>query len=292
MFERYTEKARRVIFYARYDASQYGSPYIETEHLLLGLLREDFDTASFLLPKLLSKEQVREKIESRITRRERISTSVEVPLTKDSKRVLNIAAEEADRFGHRHVGTEHLLLGLLHVEEGMASEILREHQVDLVQLRERIRSLRLQASSAPAVAATWARSPVADKEVLGLNEFVDALREGNWSEVGEFFAKAAAFIDASGELYSGRDQIISARESLLAPFARRNARHHIETQIDRGAALWVGTVLWDGVHLPAHTLPQQVRMTLVFGNDAGERSIFLIQLSSVAEKRAGKIAAT
>ena len=104
MFERYTEKARRVIFFARYEASQYGSPYIETEHLLLGLMREDKALANRFLRQQGSIESIRKEIEARITIRERISTSVEVPLSAECKRILNMAAEEAERLGHKHVG--------------------------------------------------------------------------------------------------------------------------------------------------------------------------------------------
>src|SRR6516162_4243279 len=116
VFERYTEKARRVIFFARYEASQYGSPYIETEHLLLGLMREDKALANRFLRQQGSIESIRKEIEARITIRERISTSVEVPLSAECKRILNSAAEEAERLGHKHVGTEHLLLGILRRE--------------------------------------------------------------------------------------------------------------------------------------------------------------------------------
>jgi len=88
VFERYTEKARRVIFFARYEASQYGSPYIETEHLLLGLMREDKALANRFLRQQGSIESIRKEIEARITIRERISTSVEVPLSAECKRIL------------------------------------------------------------------------------------------------------------------------------------------------------------------------------------------------------------
>jgi ATP-dependent Clp protease ATP-binding subunit ClpC len=117
VLERFTEKARRVIFFARYEASQYGSPCIETEHLLLGLVREDKGLANRYLRAQGSIESIRKEIESRITIRERISTSVEVPLSAESKRILSFAAEEADRLGHKHVGTEHLLLGILREEK-------------------------------------------------------------------------------------------------------------------------------------------------------------------------------
>jgi len=136
VFERYTEKARRVIFFARYEASQYGSPYIETEHLLLGLMREDKALANRFLRQQGSIESIRKEIEARITIRERISTSVEVPLSAECKRILNMAAEEAERLGHKHVGTEHLLLGILREEKCFGAEILMERGLRLSTLRE------------------------------------------------------------------------------------------------------------------------------------------------------------
>jgi ATP-dependent Clp protease ATP-binding subunit ClpC len=138
VFERYTEKARRVIFFARYEASQYGSPYIETEHLLLGLMREDKALANRFLRQQGSIESIRKEIEARITIRERISTSVEVPLSAECKRILNSAAEEAERLGHKHVGTEHLLLGILREEKCFGAEILMERGLRLSALREEL----------------------------------------------------------------------------------------------------------------------------------------------------------
>ncbi len=113
MFERYTERARRVIFFARYEASQYGSPYIESEHLLLGLLREDRALAKWFPGEKNVDAEIRREIEARITPRERISTSVEVPLTSECKKILDRAGETADRLGHRWVETEHLLIAIL-----------------------------------------------------------------------------------------------------------------------------------------------------------------------------------
>ena len=101
MFERYTEKARRVIFFARYEASQFGSPYIETEHLLLGLLREDKALTNRFLRSHASVESIRKQIEGHTTIREKVSTSVDLPLSNECKRVLAYAAEEAER--HRRV---------------------------------------------------------------------------------------------------------------------------------------------------------------------------------------------
>jgi ATP-dependent Clp protease ATP-binding subunit ClpC len=138
VLERFTEKARRVIFFARYEASQYGSPCIETEHLLLGLVREDKTLANRYLRAHGSIESIRKEIESRITIRERISTSIEVPLSAESKRILSYAADEADKLGTKHVGTEHLLLGILREEKCFGSEILSERGLRLTALREEL----------------------------------------------------------------------------------------------------------------------------------------------------------
>jgi ATP-dependent Clp protease ATP-binding subunit ClpC len=138
MFERYTEKARRVIFFARYEASQFGSPYIETEHLLLGLLREDKALTNRFLRQHSSVESIRKQIEGHTTIREKVSTSVDLPLSNECKRVLAFAAEEAERLSHKHIGTEHLLLGLLREEKCFAAEILHERGLRLSSIREEL----------------------------------------------------------------------------------------------------------------------------------------------------------
>jgi ATP-dependent Clp protease ATP-binding subunit ClpC len=138
MFERYTEKARRVMFFARYEASQYGSPSIDTEHLLLGLVREDPILAKRFLGRLNAEEGIRSEIESHIPIRERISTSVELPLSLECEKTLNLAAEESDRLGHRHIGTEHVLLGLLRVENSFAGKILQARGVKIAAVREQL----------------------------------------------------------------------------------------------------------------------------------------------------------
>ena len=150
MFERYTEKARRVIFFARYEASQFGSPYIETEHLLLGLLREDKALTNRFLRSHASVESIRKQIEGHTTIREKVSTSVDLPLSNECKRVLNYAAEEAERLSHKHIGTEHLLLGLLREERCFAAEMLQNRGLRLAQVREELaRSSQERGSARP-----------------------------------------------------------------------------------------------------------------------------------------------
>ena len=138
MFERYTERARRVIFFARYEASQFGSTTIETEHLLLGLIREDKNLTNRFLRNSSSIESIRKEIEGRTTIREKVSTSIDLPLSNECKRILAYAAEEAERLNHRHIGTEHLLLGILREEKCVAAEILHERGLRLVAIREEL----------------------------------------------------------------------------------------------------------------------------------------------------------
>jgi ATP-dependent Clp protease ATP-binding subunit ClpC len=148
MFERYTEKARRVIFFARYEASQFGSPFIETEHLLLGLLREDKALTNRFLRSHASIESIRKQIEGRTPLRDKVSTSVDLPLSQECKRVLAFAAEEAERLAHKHIGTEHLLLGLLREDKSFAAEILHERGLRLSTLREELSRVQSEKSSA------------------------------------------------------------------------------------------------------------------------------------------------
>ncbi|MBX7222974.1 MAG: ATP-dependent Clp protease ATP-binding subunit [Blastocatellia bacterium] len=142
MFERYTEKARRVIFFARYEASQFGSPAIDAEHILLGLMREDKSlTNRFFLRAQISIEAVRRDIETRTIPREKNNSTVDLPLSPEAKRILTHAAEESERLMHRHIGTEHLLLGLLREENSVAAKILYDRGLRLQAIRDELARL-------------------------------------------------------------------------------------------------------------------------------------------------------
>ena len=144
MFERYTEHARRVIFFGRYEASQFGSDGIEPEHLLLALYRDDASLMNRFVPG--SQVAVRQQIERENPPRPRVSTNADLPLSHPAKRVLAYGAEEAERMHHSHIGAEHLLLGLLR-EPSLAARILESMGVTLETAREQIKS---GVSSAPA----------------------------------------------------------------------------------------------------------------------------------------------
>lgn len=140
MFEKYTENARRVIFFARYEASQLGSSAIEPEHLLLGLVREDQQIVkSFIHASHISTDQIKSTIEKALGLRVKISASVDLPLSQNAKRVLSYAAEESDVLRHSHIGTEHLLIGLLRQEDTIAYEILHKMGFSVTSVREELK---------------------------------------------------------------------------------------------------------------------------------------------------------
>ena len=125
MFERYTERARRSLFFARYEASNLGSIVIDTEHLLLGVVRESKGlTARVLGAAGVSMDSIRLAVERQSTFREKVSTSVEIPFSGATKRALQQAAVEADGLQHSYIGSEHLLLALLHDSSSTAGQIL------------------------------------------------------------------------------------------------------------------------------------------------------------------------
>jgi hypothetical protein len=187
MFERYTEKARRAIFFSRYEASQFGSGYIETEHLLLGLIRENKSLHRWM-PKT-TPEAIRKRVEARTSKAEPMATSVDLPLSPESKRVLKLALDEADRLAHRHIGTEHLFLGILGMEGCFAAQLLREAGADAANIRVQVaqpdwqsgelvhafRSTRLRVPSELAI-EIHGRKRNADY----IRDVVSTIRSYNW----------------------------------------------------------------------------------------------------------------
>ncbi len=140
MFERYTERSRRVIFFARYEALQYGSPVIAPEHILLGLMREDKTLAARFFPfrHNLTVDAVRREVEERIVLRDRMPQSAELHLSPETKKTLFYANEESRGLKNRHIGPEHLLLGLVREEGSIAAEILFKFGLRIQDVRDEI----------------------------------------------------------------------------------------------------------------------------------------------------------
>jgi uncharacterized protein (TIGR03435 family) len=139
MFERFTEQARRVLFFARYEASELGSTTMDTEHLLLGLIRESTGLTSRLFADAgIALDDVRDDVLHRAREQPKIPTSVEIPFSAAAKRVVQHAATEADRLSHDYIGTEHLLLGLLRERYSVAADVLTSRDLQLDRVRKRI----------------------------------------------------------------------------------------------------------------------------------------------------------
>jgi ATP-dependent Clp protease ATP-binding subunit ClpC len=224
MFERYTEKARRVIFFARYEASQCGAPLIETEHLLLGLLREDKALTNRFLRSHMSVESIRREIEAHTTIREKVSTSVDLPLSNDGKRVLAYAAEEAERMGHKHIGTEHLLLGLLREEGCFAAELLNERNVKLEKVREEL----AHVTHEPEV-----RRPLAEAPALAeiSRDLTQAAMEGQLGPVLGRDLEIEAAIEVLGNLHNGNPLLVgekgAGKSAIVEALAQRIAEGRV-----------------------------------------------------------------
>jgi ATP-dependent Clp protease ATP-binding subunit ClpC len=139
MFESYTEKSRRTLYFARSEASEFGSPCIESQHLLLGLLRESKAFVKLFPNPDVAVFVVRKHIEEHSPVHERTSISIDLPISDECQRILMRASEEAERMGHKYIGTEHLLLGILREQGSYVARLLNENGLFLDSVREQIK---------------------------------------------------------------------------------------------------------------------------------------------------------
>ena len=137
MFERFTDKGRKIIILAREEAERHQNDYLGTEHLVLAILRETDGIALMILKKMgLSTEQIRLEIERNLPGGGTTMTFGEIPFSPRVKKVIEYGVEEARLLGHNHIGSEHLLLGLLREEEGIGGKILRSLGANLLTARQ------------------------------------------------------------------------------------------------------------------------------------------------------------
>jgi ATP-dependent Clp protease ATP-binding subunit ClpC len=138
MFERFTDRARRVVVLAQEEARILNHNYIGTEHILLGLVHEGEGVAANALESLgISLETVRGEVEETIGHGQSAPTG-HIPFTPRAKKVLELALREAMQLGHKHIGPEHLLLGLVREGEGVAARVLQKLGLDLKRVREQV----------------------------------------------------------------------------------------------------------------------------------------------------------
>ena len=168
MFERYTENARRALFFARYEASECGQWEIRSEHLLVGLLRTAGVAPRMLADRRVSLADIQQDIEQRSAVREKAATPVEIPFSSETKRILQGAAQEADNLLHRHIGTEHLLLAMLRDEASDTTKMLTARGVRYAEVRDAVEKM-------PAGRSEFSHRTEVSALTAGLNQILDRL---------------------------------------------------------------------------------------------------------------------
>ena len=194
MFERYTEEARRCLFYTRYEAGLRGSPRIESEHLLLGLIRESRGAVSGMFAHFhADPATIVRAVDDRTTRSEATPPAHEIEFSPEVGRILHGAREEADRLEHRHIGTEHLMLGLLREQGSIAASILSEAGISADEARAYIAKLP-SPSTFPSAAAAGGEI---DAQVETIKSLVDllSLAERNTPEAEDLVARIHRALD-------------------------------------------------------------------------------------------------
>src|SRR5438445_8530475 len=148
-FDKFTERARKVLQLAQEEAQRFNHNYIGTEHLLLGLVREGEGVAAKVLANLgVELNKVRSAVEFIIGRGDR-AVMGEIGLTPRAKKVIELAVDEARRLGHHYIGTEHLVLGLIREDEGIASGVLASLGVNLEKVRSEVIKVLTQTGNTP-----------------------------------------------------------------------------------------------------------------------------------------------
>jgi len=169
MWQRFTERARRVIFFAQEEAGRLGENFVTTEHLLLGLVRENDSVAARILERMgVSLNRIRSEIERQVTRGDgRLGQDMQ--LTPRAKRVIDLAYDEARQLNNNYIGTEHLLLGLIREGEGLAARVLAKLGVDLERTRREVMSLQ-DSDTSPTATKSRSRTPTLDEFARDLTD--------------------------------------------------------------------------------------------------------------------------
>ncbi|MBN2712731.1 MAG: ATP-dependent Clp protease ATP-binding subunit [Planctomycetes bacterium] len=173
MFEKFTDRARKVINLARQEAERLGHEFIGTEHILLGLVKEGSGVAANVLENLdVDLEKVRVEVEKYVSSPgETMSAASSLPFTPKAKKVLELAMEEARNLEHNYIGTEHLLLGLLREQEGMAAQVLLNLGVKLEDVRAEVMELLGAEPSAESQASGESSAQAAESPTPALDSF-------------------------------------------------------------------------------------------------------------------------
>jgi ATP-dependent Clp protease ATP-binding subunit ClpA len=207
MFERFTDRARRVVVLAQEEARLLNHNYIGTEHLLLGLIHEQQGVAAKALESLgVSLEAVRAQVEEIIGQGQRAPTG-HIPFTPRAKKVLELSLRESKQLGHNYIGTEHILLGLVREGEGVAAQVLVKLGADLSRVRQQVVQLLSGSAGGPEAAAGTPLvpmgMPVPDELREAGEQLAEVRRQKEAAIEAQDFDRAAALRDAEEELLAG-----------------------------------------------------------------------------------------
>ena len=176
MWQRFTERARKVVFYAQEEAQKFGEGYVSTEHLLLGLVRESDSVAARVLEKLgVSLNRIRAEVEKQLPRGD-ARPNQDMTLTPRAKRVIDLAYDEARNLNNNYIGTEHLLLGLIREGDGLAGRVLAKLGVELEKARREVMTLQDNETQTKSGGGSRAANPSSAKTQT-LDEFGRDLTE-------------------------------------------------------------------------------------------------------------------
>jgi Clp amino terminal domain, pathogenicity island component/UvrB/uvrC motif len=205
MFERFTDRARRVVVLAQAEARLLNHDYIGTEHLLLGLAHEGQGVAAIALERLgIRLEALRAQVQEVIGRGQR-APSGHIPFTPRAKKVLELSLRESQQLGHNYIGTEHVLLGLVREGEGVAAQVLVKLGADLSRVRQQVIQLLSGYAGGPEAAEGTPLVPMGmptDLREAG-EQLAEVRRQKEAAIAAEDFDRAAALRDAEEELLAG-----------------------------------------------------------------------------------------
>jgi len=202
MFERFSDRARKVMSLANGEAQRFNHEYIGTEHILLGLVKEGTGVAVNVLKNILldtDLRKVRLEVEKLVSAGPEMATMGKLPLTPRAKKVIEYAKEEARNFNHNYVGTEHLLLGLIREHDGIAAQVLMDLGLKLEEVREEVLEI-ISVNSAESESSEGNASASSNmKEQLRVLQESIAHAISNLQTIAEEMARISRDLDASGE---------------------------------------------------------------------------------------------
>jgi ATP-dependent Clp protease ATP-binding subunit ClpA len=235
MFERFTDRARRVVVLAQEEARLLNHNYIGTEHLLLGLIREGEGVAAMALESLgISPEAARAQVEEIIGQGQRAPTG-HIPITPRAKKVFELSLREALQLGHNYIGTEHLLLGLIREGEGVAAQVLVKLGADRSRVRQQvIQLLTGYVRGMEAGARTQLVRMTVPEDIRQAKERLAQVRREKEEAIDrQDFERAAALRDAEKQLLTSlakREQEWTAGVDLEAVIQET---HNLHREVER-----------------------------------------------------------